>query len=239
MVDAAFGTPPASETIPQVQLPPDLSAQYNTGVGQDINSNNPFTSVLGYSAAQQANQIAQGNLGVASAEGQYDINNAQTQINQLYNNQLAGYQMGQLGVNQQQLGVQQTGLQEQQSLQGVEQPIQQSGLVGSLAASGALNTKGSTQSQQELGAQQKYTNEQLQNAQQQLNLLSKSNGMSQQEVYNQLAYQTSEGQLAGYENPVQLLNTIAQSYEGALTGAENVIGPALLAGGINAYAPSF
>ena len=159
-LDAAYGTPPTSETIPQATLPPDMSAQYNTGVNQDINSNNPFTSVLGYSAAQQANQVAQGQLGVASAEGQYDINNAQTQINQLYNNQLAGYQMGQLGINQQQLGIQQTGLQQQTALQGVEQPIQQSGLVGSLAASGALNTKGSTQSQQELGAQQQYTNEQ-------------------------------------------------------------------------------
>jgi hypothetical protein len=214
---------------------PDLSAQYNTAINTAINSANPFQSIAGNLAGQEANQLATGQLGIAGAEAQYGLNNAQTEINNLYNNQLAGYQLGQLGINQQQQGIQETGLQQQQALQGVEQPIQTSGLVGSLAASGALNTKGSQQAQQELGAQQQYTNEELQNAQQQLGLLAKSNGMSQQEVYNQLAYQTSEGQLQGFENPIQLLNTIAQIYEGGLSGLENVIGPAGLSGGINYF----
>jgi hypothetical protein len=214
---------------------PDLSAQYNTAISSAINSANPFQSVAGELAGQEANQLATGQLGIAGAEAQYGLNNAQTAINNLYNNQLAGYQLGQLGINQQQQAIQQTGLTQQEALQGVEQPIQTSQLVGGLAASGALNTKGSTQAQQELTAQQKYTNEELQNAQQQLNLLAKSNGMSQQEVYNQLAYMTSEGQLQGYENPIQLLNTIAQVYEGGLSGVENILGPAGLSAGLNLF----
>lgn len=214
---------------------PDVSSQYDTAINNAMASSNPFQQVAGQLAGQEANTLAAGGLGIASAEAQYGLNNANQEINQLYNNQLAGYQLGQLGINQQQLGVRQTALTQQEALQGIEQPIQTSGLVGSLAAQGALNTKGSGQQQQLLGAQQKYTNEQLQNAQSQLNLLGQSNGMSQQEVYNQLAYMTSEGQLQGFEDPIQLLNTIAQVYEGGLSGLENVLGPAGFASGINLF----
>ena len=231
--DPAFGSQPATFTPPPV--PQDISAQYDTGVNNYLNSKNPFQNTVGESAAQEANQIATGQLGTAAAYGQYDVNQAETNIGNIYNNQMAGYQLGQLGINQQQLGIQGTGLQEQGVLTGVEQPIQTSQLVGSEAASGALNTKGSIQNQQQLGAQQQYTNEQLQNAQQQLALLSKSNGMSQQELYNQMGYQTAQGQIQGYENPIQLLNSIAQIQEGGLTGEENVIGPAGLSAGTNYF----
>ena len=214
---------------------PDLSAQYNSEITKAINSNNPFESIAGNVAGQEANQLATGQLGIATAEQQYGLNNAQTQIGNLYNNQLAGYQLGQLGINQQQLGIQQTGLQEQGVLTGVEQPIQKSNLVGSLAAQGALNTKGSEQQQTQLGAQQTYTNEQLQNAQKQLGLLASSNGMSQQEVYNQLAYMTAQGNLQNAENPIALLNSVAQITEGGLSGLENVLGPLGFAQHINLF----
>lgn len=221
--DPAFGTP-------------DLSAQYNTQITQALASTNPFQQVAGELGGQEANQLATGQLGIASAEAQYGLNNAATSIGNIYNNQMAGYQLGQLGINQQQLGIQGTGLQEQGALTAVEQPIQTSQLVGSEAASGALNTKGSIQNQQQLGAQQQYTNEQLSNAQKQLGLLAQSNGMSQQEVYNQLGYATAQGNLQNAENPIQLLNSIAQIQEGGLTGVENALSPALLGQGINAFA---
>lgn len=214
---------------------PDLSQQYNTEISNALNSNNPFQQIAGQQAGQEANQLAQGQLGIASAEQQYGLNQAETTIGNQYNNELAGYQLGQLNINQQQLGIQQTGLEQQQALQGVEQPIQTSGLVGSLAASGALNTKGSGQQQTELGAEQQYTNEQLQNAQKNLGLLAKANGMSQQEVYNQLGYMTAQGKIQNAENPIQLLNTIAQITEGGLTGAENVLSPLGFAQGINLF----
>jgi len=214
---------------------PDLSQQYNSAIQGALNSTNPFQSIAGQLGAGEANQLATGQLGIATAEQQYGLNNAQTQIGNLYNNQMAGYQLGQLGINSQQLGIQGTGLQQQQQLQGVEQPIQQSNLVGSLAAQGALNTKGSGQQQAELGAQQQYTNEQLQNAQKNLGLLAQSNGMSQQEVYNQLSYMTAQGNLQNAENPIQLLNTIAQINEGGLTGVENALSPAGFAQGINLF----
>jgi len=204
---------------------PDLSSQYNTEINSALQSNNPFQQIAGQLGGQEANQLATGQLGIATAEQQYGLNNAQVAEQNLYSNELAGYQLGQLNINQQQLGIQGTGLQEQGVLTGVEQPIQTSQLVGSEAASGALNTKGSTQRQQELGAQQTYTNEQLQNAQQQLGLLAKSNGMSQQEVYNQLAYMTQEGKLQNAENPIALLNSIAQIQEGGLSGLENILSP--------------
>jgi len=214
---------------------PDLSQQYNAAISSALNSSNPFQSIAGQLGAQESNQLAAGQLGIATAEQQYGLNNAQTQIGNLYNNQLAGYQLGQLGINQQQLGIQQTGLQQQQQLQGVEQPISQSNLVGSLAAQGALNTKGSQQQQQLLGAEQGYTNEQLQNAQKNLGLLAQANGMSQQEVYNQLAYMTAQGNIQNAENPIQLLNTIAQITEGGLTGVENQLSPLGFAQGINLF----
>lgn len=215
---------------------PDLSSQYNAALQSDQNSSNPFTNVLGDLGASTANQVATGQEQQNTAEAQYGINNAATQIGNQYNNQLAGYQLGQLGINQQQLGIQGTGLQEQGTLQGIENPISQSQLVGSEAASGALNTKGSQQNQQELGAQQQYSSEELANAQKQLGLMSQSNGMSQQEVYNQLAYMTAQGDLQNYENPIQLLNTVAQVNEGGLTGVENALSPSFAAQGINPFA---
>jgi hypothetical protein len=217
---------------PAAQLPtgayglPDNSAAYNQAINAALNSGNAFERTAGkLGGGQVSNQLAAGQLGVASAEEQYLLNQGQTSLGNLYNQQLAGYQLGQLGINEQQLGIQGLGLQEQQQLQGVEQPIQTSGLIGSLAAAGALNTKGSGQQQQLLGAQQQYSSEQLQNAQSQLALLSRSNGMSQQEVYNQLESMVQEGNLENIQNPVDLLNTIASITQGGLTGVENTLSP--------------
>jgi hypothetical protein len=251
--DAAYGSPDASslqsdQTNQYIAAMnsagggsnPDISAQENAQVQAALNSPNStaFQKLLGYTGSSQLLPTALGEIGIAGAQSQYNLNQGAQNATNLYNQTLAGYQFGQLGINQQQLGVQQTGLTEQQQLQNVQQPIQTSGLVGSLAASGALNTKGSTQQQQLLGAEQQYSNEELQNAQQQLNLLGKSNGMSQQEVYNQLQYATAQGDIQGAENPIQLLNSIAQVYAGGLTGFENAIAPTLNATGLNVWAPS-
>ena len=265
---------------------PDTSAQYNTTVTNDLNSPNQFDQSVGQLAAGAGTQVGLGNLQVASAEYNYGLTNAQQSISNEYNNTLAGYQLAQLGISQQQLGIQGTSLQQQQQLQGVQNTTeqatyglqqqvfpeeqaeatanyneQQSQLQGGLAASGALNTKGSTQQQTLLGqnyawqqadigraqqeaalgqtatvAGQQYSSEQLNNAQSNLSLLAQANGMSEQEVYNQLAYMTANNQIQGAENPIALLNTIAQINQGDLTGAENLISPAGFAnGGLNYF----
>jgi hypothetical protein len=214
---------------------PDMSAQYNTAINNALASNNPFQRIAGYAGGQVAGQEGLSGLGAASAEAQYELNNAQLQESSLYNNELAGYQLGQLGISQQQLGIRGTGLQEQQQLLGVEQPIQQSGLVGGLAAAGALNTKGSRQQQQLLGAQQQYSNEELANAQKNLGLLAQSNGMSQQEVMNQLSYMTATGNIENVQNPIDLLTQLGQIWEGGLSGAENVLSPLGFAQNLNLF----
>jgi hypothetical protein len=250
-MDAAYGSPDASslqsdQTNQYIAAMnsagggsnPDISAQENSQINTLLGNPNStaFEKLLGYTGAGQAVPTALGQIGIAGAQSQYDLNQGAQNATNLYNQTLAGYQFGQLGINQQQLGIQGTGLQEQQQLQNVQQPIQTSNLVGSLAASGALNTKGSTQQQQQLGAEQQYSNEELQNAQKQLGLMAQSNGMSQQEVYNQLQYATAQSDIQGAENPINLLNTIAQVYAGGATGMENAIQPVINASGTNAWA---
>jgi hypothetical protein len=276
----------APQTTDPAYGSPDTSATYNTDVSSAINSANPFQQIAGQLASGASNQVAAGNLGVASAEANYGLTNAQQAVSNQYNNALAGYQLGQLGIGQQQLGIQGQSLQQQQQLLGVQTGVeqgqyglqqqvypeeqaeatanyneQQSQLQGGLAASGALNTKGSTQQQTLLGqnyawqtadiaraqqeaqlgqvgtvAGQQYSQEQLTNAQSNLSLLAQSNGMSEQEVYNQLAYMTANNQIQGAENPIALLNTIAQVNEGDLSGVENILSPAGFAnGGLNLF----
>ena len=291
--DPAYGSGQAQPYVPgQGIAQPNQAAAANSAAGFNsadqaaLNSANPFQQVVGQLGAGAANQVAAGNLGIASAEANYGLTNAQQAVSNEYNNTLAGYQLGQLGISQQQLGIQGTSLQQQQQLQGVQNTTeqqtyglqqqvfpeeqaeatanyneQQSQLQGGLAASGALNTKGSTQQQTLLGqnyawqqadigraqqeaalgqtatvAGQQYSSEQLNNAQSNLSLLAQANGMSEQEVYNQLAYMTANNQIQGAENPIALLNTIAQINQGDLTGAENLISPAGFAnGGLNYF----
>lgn len=213
----------------------DPDATYNSGITAALNSNNQFNQIAGTLGGAAAAQAGLGQTEIGAAESQYALNNQQQQLSNQYNNALAGYQLGQLGISNSQLQLQGLGITQEQQLQATEQPIQTSELVGSEAASGALNTKGSIQNQQLLGAQQQYTNEQLQNAQTNLSYLAKANGMSQQEVYNQLAYMTASNNLQGAENPIALLNTIAQVNAGDITGIEGQLSNLGFASGLNLY----
>jgi hypothetical protein len=290
--DPAYAPQTQPYAVGQGIAQPNQAATANSAAGFNaadqaaLNSANPFQQIVGQLGAGAANQVAAGNLGIASAEANYGLTNAQQAVSNEYNNTLAGYQLGQLGISQQQLGIQGTSLQQQQQLQGVQTGVeqatyglqqqvypeeqaeatanyneQQSQLQGGLAASGALNTKGSTQQQTLLGqnyawqqadigraqqeaqlgqqatvAGQQYSEEQINNAQSNLSLLAQANGMSEQEVYNQLAYMTANNQIQGAENPIALLNTIAQINQGDLTGTENLISPAGFAnGGLNYF----
>jgi hypothetical protein len=263
----------------------DPPAQYSQQIQQALSSNNSFQSVAGELGGSSALQAGLGATQIDAAESQYGINNQATLLGNQYNSAMAGYQMGQLGISQQQLGLQGTGLAEQQQLLGTQSGIEaqqyglqsqvfpeeqaeaalqygnsQSQLQGSLAASGALNTKGSQQQQSTLAQQygwqqadisraqslaglgqqstvagEQYSQEELANAQQNLGLLASSNGMSQQEVGTQLQYMLDSGQLQGMENPIQLLNTIGQVNAGDLTGIENQISTAGFASGMNLF----
>ena len=241
----------------------DPSATYNSGITSALNSSNAFQNIAGQLGGGAEIQAGLGQEQIGAAESQYNLNNQAQNLSNQYNQSLAGYQLSQLGISNQQLGLQGTGLQEQQQLlgtqSGIEQqeygiqqsqfPIEQQQLVGGLAASGALNTKGSQEQQTELSqaqqlsqrgqlstvAGQQYSAEELANAQSNLGLLAKSNGMSQQEVINQLAEITASNQIQGAENPISLLNTIAQVNAGDISGIEQQISPLGFASGLNLF----
>lgn len=223
-VDPAFGTDPAS-------------ALY-TDVGSQLQSTNTLQQIAGQigGAGALTAGIAQGQVSAAEEAQQLALANSALS-NQFATNE-AGFQTGQLGLKGQQIGIQQTGVSQEQALQGVEQPIAQSELVGGLAAQGALNTKGSTQQQAQLGAQQQYTNEQLANAQQNLGIMAQANGMSIQEVQNQLGYALAQSGLQGQMSVVDLLNQVGQINAGELSGLENTLSPILFGAGLNAFAGS-
>ena len=166
----------------------------------------------------------------------------------------------QTGVEQAQYGLQQQVFPEEQAEAALNYQNQQENLVGGLAAQGALNTKGSGMQQnllaqnyawqsaditraQEMaqlgqvatGAGQVYSQEELQNAQQNLSLLAQSNGMSQQEVYNQLEYMAASGQLGNQQNAISLLGTLGQINAGTLSGIEGDVSLAGFASGLNLF----
>src|SRR5277367_5719289 len=163
-LDPAFGSDPAT-TLYQ-----DISAQ--------MGSNNTLQQIAGQIGGSAALGAGGAQGQVAAGEEGYLTNLANSALNNQFSTNEAGYQTGQLELKGQQIGLQQLGVTQEQAEQGVLQPIATSGLQGGLAAQGALNTKGSGQQQQALGAQQTYTNEQLQNAQKNLGIMAQANGMS-------------------------------------------------------------
>jgi hypothetical protein len=131
-----------------------------------------------------------------------------------------------------------------------------SNLRGNLAASGATNTVGATQQQnllarnyewqqadinraeeqqylQQLGttAQQQYSAADIARQQQNLQLVAEQNGLSVQEVQQQLAYGLSQAGLDVRQNLPQLLNSLNQIYSGDVTQIEGAAGQLGLLGG--------
>jgi hypothetical protein len=246
----------------------------------------PTNQTIGALGAQVAPQTGLGQLQYNIGQYQLGQVNPQLQNSLTYNNVMAGYQQGQLGITAQQQGIQRTGLGQQGALAGQQQGIEQQqyglqqqqfpeqqaeaalnyqnamkNLQDSQAASGTATTQGAqraigtenqmysfqqqdiarAQAQSQLGQQSEqagfqYSQEQLQNASQNLDLIGKANGMSQQQVLTMLNYGNQQQAQGAQQDVLSLLSGEAT------TGVANVsnLGAQLsqigFSGGVNTQA---
>lgn len=160
------------------------------------------------------------------------------------------------GLEQQEYGLQQQQYPEQLAEAALNYGANQQSLTGNLAASGATDTVGaktqenllsqnygyqqadinraqqeSALQQQGTTAQQQYSAADLARQQQNLSLVAQSNGLSQQEVAQQLGYGLAQSGLDYQQNLPQLLNSLSGIYEGDLGTAEGAAGELGLLGG--------
>lgn len=236
ITDPAFGSQPTPAFSNPFENMDQPFTGFNAAVNTDLGKSNELQQIAGQMGGAAELQAGIASSEIGSQEQDYLANLANSALTNAYSTNLAGYQSGQLQLKGQQIGLEQLGTTQEQQLQGVEQPIQTSQLTGGLAAQGALNTKGSQQQQQQLGATQQYTNEQLQNAQKNLGIMATANGMSVQEVQNQLQEALQSSGLSNQMSAVDLVNSIAQTNAGELTGLEGTLSPLfLLKGSFNPY----
>jgi len=234
----------------------DPNSSYYAQIQADLASSNPQTALMGALGASTAPQVAQQQLGVAGIESQLGTLGPKLQQQADYSSQLAGYQLGGLGINSQQSALQQQGTeqrfgaqQESFAQQGQQQQLdfsrQLQSLVGGSAASGALNTEGAKQGQADIGQRAKWAaadlsrNEKLSagdqaRAEQNYALLAKANGLSQQEVYTRLQY--GLGQMGQSADPSSLVSQAGNALSGSVQGVGSTLSQAGLLGGMNALA---
>lgn len=230
-----------------------------TSIGPSTNFTGPETppqTVTGAIAAQNAPALAQQGLQYAGIEQQLGDLGPSLQLQGDYATQMAGYQLGGLGINTQQTalqqqgaeqryGLQQQGFAQQQAQQALQFQNQMQGIVGGEAASGALNTEGSKQQQstaqqenvfagQSLGRQEQLSAGDYARAQQNYGLIGQANGLGQQEVYTRL--QSGLQQLGESADPTSLVAQAGGLLSGESTGVGGTLSQAGLLGGLNALA---
>jgi hypothetical protein len=186
----------------------DPNLSYYQQVQANLGSSDQTTAIGAAEQASVAPQVAAAGLQFAGTEAQAGLVLPELQQQDAYQQQMAGYQLGQLGISSQQTGLQQQGTQQafgftqqQQQQQGQQEALsyqnQMQGLVGGLAASGALGTEGSKQQQKTAGQEYAWQQQTLQGqeslsagdyarAQQNYALIGQANGLSQQEVQSRL-----------------------------------------------------
>lgn len=160
------------------------------------------------------------------------------------------------GLEQKEYGLQQQQYPEQLAEAALNYANNQQNLSGNLAASGATNTVGAknqqnllsqnyqwqtadiNRAQQEAAlqqqgttAQQQYSAADLARQQQNLQLVAESNGLSVQEVQQQLGYGLAQAGLDVQQNLPQLLNSLSTIYGGDLSAVEGAAGSLGLLGG--------
>lgn len=168
----------------------------------------------------------------------------------------------QQGIEQQQYGLQQTQYPEQQAEQALSYKNQQQSLQGGLAASGALNTGGSKQQQSTLAQQNTWANQDIARsqalaglgqqseqagfneqqgqfgiAQQNLSLSAQANGLSEQQLVDQLNYGLAQNQESGIQSAGQLLAGMGSLASGDVSTEATALAPIGYAGGVNLLAP--
>jgi hypothetical protein len=231
-----------SSTAPQQSL----SALQAALAGNQFNINTEQFKLSDTNLEQQAaNQEAQ--LGISGQQLGLQGQGLQAQ---------AGLLGTTTGLEQQEYGLQQQQYPEQLAEAALNYGANQQSLTGNLAASGATNTVGaktqenllsqnygyqtadinraqqeSALQQQGTTAQQQYSAADLARQQQNLSLVAQSNGLSQQEVAQQLGYGLAQSGLDYQQNLPQLLNSLSGIYEGDLGTAEGAAGELGLLGG--------
>jgi hypothetical protein len=228
---------------------PDPLTGYYAGIAADLASSNPQTALVGAESAANAPQVASTEAQLAQIEQQMGTTGPLLQQQTDYQNTMAGFSLGKLGIEAQQQGLSVQGLEQNYglTLAGQEQQGQQNALNyqlqmqqtrGGNAASGTLGTAGSRQQigtvmpqeyaweQATLGRQEAQSAGDFSRAMANANLMAQANGLSQQEVYARLAYGLD--QLGQQADPTSLL---AQA--GGLVGsAAGTVGQAASAAGL-------
>ena len=205
-------------------------------------------------ANQNAPALAQQGVQEAGIQQQLGDLAPQLALEGDYATQMAGYQLGGLGINTQQTGLQQQGTeqaygiqQQRYGLQAQQQALQfqnqMQGIIGGEAASGALNTQGSKQqqstaqqmnqfAQQGLGLNEQLSAGDYARAQQNYGLIGQANGLAQQEVYTRL--QSGLQQMGVGADPTSLVAQAGGVLSGQATGIGGTLSQAGLLGGLNA-----
>jgi hypothetical protein len=205
-----------------------------------------------------ANQVAPG-LGVANAEAETAYNTGTAELG-ISNAQLAlqgqGLRQEQALANiQNPIEQQQYGISQQQA--ALQQQLAVSGEQGSLAASGATNTVGAKQQlgalasnyawntqstalgQESTVAGQQYSNEQIANAQKNLQLAAAANGISASQLAQQLQEGLAGNEIGAKESLASIMTQLGGIWSGdesSLTSAISKLG--FSAGGANLFAPT-
>jgi hypothetical protein len=232
---------------------PQLAADQVTQAG--------YQAQLGAVGAETglSNAYAQSQYGIS--EGELGISEAQLGLQGqglAAQEALAGQQQG---IEQQQYGLQMQQFPEEQTQAKTAFNNNQQALAGGAAASGALGTKGTgqqegtqvqnygfqqadisrAQQQAVLGQQSElagygYQQGQFGRAQENLALMAQSNGLSQEQLVEQLNYGISQNNLQGQASVGSLLSSMGSLASGDISTAGTAIAPIAYAGGVNPLA---
>jgi hypothetical protein len=102
--------------VPNAAYAPDAYQQYYQQIMQDVSSADPLQNLAGQIGAAGAPAFAQGGLQSAIDQQQLSLLGQEFKMGTAYQQQMAGYQLGNLGLQQQQNQLQGLGLSQQQAL---------------------------------------------------------------------------------------------------------------------------
>jgi hypothetical protein len=219
----------------------------------DTASKNPTTGLLGAEGESTAPQQAQ--YGQQFAQYQQQLGDLGPGLQQQadYGAGMLAYQLAGTGINNQQTQLQQQGTEQQYQLtqQAQQEQAQKNqlnfanqmqSLIGGRAASGSLNTGGSTRDQTTLATQEQWANADLSRQEQQTagdyaraeanyELVGKANGISAAEAKTRFKYGLE--QLGEGADPSTLMAQAGNVASGAIQGVGGTIANAYMIGGAN------
>lgn len=252
-------TNPSSALTPQQQLINTLGAGIAPQTSQDQLQYSLAGQQTGLVNQQLSTSTAYNNALAGEQLGGLGISAQQNQLQQAGLAQQGAQNATQQGFEQQQYALQQQQIPESQAEAATQYNNQLSGLSSGSAISGTLNTQGHAQQlgtlqqnygftqadiarsaqEQALGQQSEesgygYSQEQLSNAQSNLSLIGKANGLSQQQVYTMLNYGNQAQAQGAQQDVLGLLGQQSSLASGDISNAGAALSQLGFAGGINA-----